>query len=170
MRDRHAGMRTRLSGQCDSGLRASQRPLAFVRTWLSVAVLLTIGCDSSDRSAGIVEGPARSAQSVASQERARATAKTAQTGQTGQTGLAGSSTIERRAMIMGQVAIGGHLTIGEGAFLGGRAGVAEDVAPGAEIWGTPGMEGRSWFRSMAWVARLPELVKRLRAVEKKVGL
>ena len=89
---------------------------------------------------------------------------------TGQAGLAGSSTIERRAIIMGQVAIGGHLTIGEGAFLGGRAGVAEDVRPGVEIWGIPGMEGRAWFRSMAWVARLPELVKRLRIVEKRLGL
>ena len=72
--------------------------------------------------------------------------------------------------IMAQVAIGGHLTIGEGAFLGGREGVAGDVRPGAEIWGIPGMEGRTWFRSMAWVARFPELAKRLGVIGKRLGL
>ena len=60
-------------------------------------------------------------------------------------------------------------TLLENFRLGGRAGVAEDVRPGAKIWGIPGMEGRTWFRSMAWVARLPELAKRLRIVENRLG-
>jgi UDP-3-O-[3-hydroxymyristoyl] glucosamine N-acyltransferase len=87
-----------------------------------------------------------------------------------QAGMAGSSTVERRVVMMGQSALAGHLTVGEGAFVGGRAAVHGDVPPHTRVWGTPQLEERRWFRSTAVFAKLPELVKRLRAVEKRLGL
>jgi UDP-3-O-[3-hydroxymyristoyl] glucosamine N-acyltransferase len=87
-----------------------------------------------------------------------------------QVGLAGSSTVERRVVMMGQSASAGHLRVGEGAFVGARAALTSDVPPGARVWGTPHQEERSWARSVAVFKKLPELVRRLRAIEKHLGL
>ena len=87
-----------------------------------------------------------------------------------QVGMAGSSTVERRVIMMGQAALAGHLTVGEGAFLGGRTAVHSDVPPATRVWGTPQLEERKWFRSTAVFAKLPDLVKRVRALEKHLGL
>lgn len=87
-----------------------------------------------------------------------------------QVGMAGSSTVERRVVMMGQAALAGHLTVGEGAFVGGRAAVHGDVPAATRVWGTPHLEERRWFRATAVFAKLPELVKRIRAIEKHLGL
>jgi len=87
-----------------------------------------------------------------------------------QVGMSGSSTVERRVVMMGQSALAGHLTVGEGAFVGARAGVASDVPPNARVWGTPQQEERGWARSVAVFRKLPELVRRVRAIEKHLGL
>ncbi len=88
----------------------------------------------------------------------------------GHSALAGSVTIERRAIIMGQAGIIGHVTIGEGAFVGGRSGVASDVRPGARVWGAPEMEERGFMRATRHFAKLGEYVKRIRAIEKHIGI
>jgi UDP-3-O-[3-hydroxymyristoyl] glucosamine N-acyltransferase len=62
------------------------------------------------------------------------------------------------------------LKVGEGAFVGGRAAVHSDVPAGTRVWGTPQLEERRWFRSVAAFARLPDLVKRIRAIERRLGL
>ena len=87
-----------------------------------------------------------------------------------QVGMAGSSNVERRAVLMGQAALAGHLRVGEGAFVGGRAAVHSDVPPATRVWGTPQLEEWRWFRSIAVFAKLPELVKRVRAIERQLGL
>jgi UDP-3-O-[3-hydroxymyristoyl] glucosamine N-acyltransferase len=87
-----------------------------------------------------------------------------------QVGMAGSSTVKRRVIMMGQTGLAGHLTLGEGAFVGARAGVRSDVPPGTRVWGTPQLEERRWLRSSAVFAKLPELVKRVRAIERQLGL
>ncbi len=87
----------------------------------------------------------------------------------GLSGLAGSTVVGRGAILMGQTATTGHLRIGERAFLGGRAAVHKDVPAGVHVWGAPAMEQRAWHKSMAALARLPEALRRLRAVERMVG-
>jgi UDP-3-O-[3-hydroxymyristoyl] glucosamine N-acyltransferase len=87
-----------------------------------------------------------------------------------QTGLAGSTRVGRRAFLMAQVGTSGHLSIGDGAFLGARAGVIRDVAPGARVFGYPAVEERAWHRVVAALTRLPELLRRVRALEKHLGL
>lgn len=88
----------------------------------------------------------------------------------GLSGLAGSTIVEKGAILMGQTATTGHLRVGERAFLGGRAAVHKDVPAGVHVWGAPAMEQRAWHKSMAALARLPEALRRLRAVERMVGL
>jgi UDP-3-O-[3-hydroxymyristoyl] glucosamine N-acyltransferase len=87
-----------------------------------------------------------------------------------QSGLAGSTVVGRRAVLMARVGSAGHLTIGDGAFVGVRAGLHKDVAPGARVWGTPQMEERAWHRAMAALGRLPDALRRLRALEQRLGV
>jgi len=87
-----------------------------------------------------------------------------------QTGLSGSTVVERGAMIMAQAGSAGHLRVGERAFVGARAGLHKDVAPGSRVWGSPQLEERAWHRAMAALARLPDALRRLRNLERKLDL
>jgi UDP-3-O-[3-hydroxymyristoyl] glucosamine N-acyltransferase len=85
-------------------------------------------------------------------------------------GIAGSTTIGRGTIVMGQAATTGHLTIGAGSFLGARTAVTHDLAPGSRVFGAPAQPAGAWHRSVAALARLPDALRRLRAVERRVGL
>lgn len=87
-----------------------------------------------------------------------------------QSGLAGSTTVGRGAILMGQTASAGHLRIGAASFLGARAALHRDLPPGSRVWGAPALEERRWHKSVAAFARLPEMLRRLRAVERRLGL
>jgi UDP-3-O-[3-hydroxymyristoyl] glucosamine N-acyltransferase len=87
-----------------------------------------------------------------------------------QSGIAGGTVFGERVIAMAQSGFTGQLTIGDGAFVGARAGVIENVPPKARVWGFPAQPERAWHRSIAWLARLPELGRRVRALEKKLGL
>ena len=86
-----------------------------------------------------------------------------------QTGLSGSTVVGRGAMIMAQAGSAGHLRVGDGAFVGARAGLHKDVRDGARVWGSPQLEERQWHKAMAALARLPSVLRRLRAVERAIG-
>ncbi|MDR7522288.1 MAG: UDP-3-O-(3-hydroxymyristoyl)glucosamine N-acyltransferase, partial [Armatimonadota bacterium] len=68
----------------------------------------------------------------------------------------------------GQVGIGDHLTIGAGARILGQAGVTKDVAAGATVSGYPARDHRQALRLDATLARLPELLERVRALEARL--
>jgi len=87
-----------------------------------------------------------------------------------QTGLSGSTVVEKGAVLMAQVGVAGHLRVGEGAFVGARSGLHKDVRAGAQVFGAPQLEGRRWHRAMAALAQLPAALRRLRAVERALGL
>ncbi len=87
-----------------------------------------------------------------------------------QSGFGGSTRIARGTIVMAQVGVAGHLEIGSRAFLGARAGLHKDVPDQARVYGTPQMEERRWHRSMAALKRLPEVFKRLRSIERTLGL
>jgi UDP-3-O-[3-hydroxymyristoyl] glucosamine N-acyltransferase len=87
-----------------------------------------------------------------------------------QAGLSGSTLVGSRVIIMAQAGTAGHLTIGEGSFVAARAGVTKDLPPGSRVWGFPALPARRWHRSTALVGRLPELLRRLRALERHLGL
>ena len=88
----------------------------------------------------------------------------------GQSGLSGSTVVGDGAILMGQTGTTGHLRIGARAFLGGRTAVHKDVPAGARLFGAPAMPERAWHRTMAALARLPEALRRLRAVERALGI
>jgi UDP-3-O-[3-hydroxymyristoyl] glucosamine N-acyltransferase len=85
-----------------------------------------------------------------------------------QVGIAGSTRLGMGVVAGGQVGIVGHLTIGDGAKLGAQCGVMHDVEPGAVLGGSPSKPHAEWLRQEAALARLPELVKTVRRLEKEI--
>jgi UDP-3-O-[3-hydroxymyristoyl] glucosamine N-acyltransferase len=84
-----------------------------------------------------------------------------------QVGMAGSTIIGRGVMAGGQSGMAGHLEIGDGARVGAQAGVVGDVAPGQTVAGFPAVDARLWRRAATALLRLPEVLKRLRALERR---
>jgi UDP-3-O-[3-hydroxymyristoyl] glucosamine N-acyltransferase len=87
-----------------------------------------------------------------------------------QAGLAGSTIVERGAMIMAQAGVAGHLRLGERAFVGPQAGVHKDVPAHTRVLGSPQRPERSFHRLMAALGRLPDLLRRVRAIERRLGM
>jgi UDP-3-O-[3-hydroxymyristoyl] glucosamine N-acyltransferase len=86
-----------------------------------------------------------------------------------QVGLGGSTRLGQGVMLGGQVGAAGHLRIGDGVQVGAQSGINNDLVAGRVYGGTPTLEMRRWRRAMAVVAQLPELLRRLRAVERSLG-
>ncbi len=86
-----------------------------------------------------------------------------------QVGISGSVKIGKHAVIAGQAGIAGHLTIGDRAVVGPRAGIVKDVAEGQMVVGAPGTEPKRYYRIVRTFLSLPELKKRLDAIEKKLN-
>ncbi len=84
-----------------------------------------------------------------------------------QVGLAGSTVVGKNVILAGQVGVAGHLSIGDGAVATAQTGIPGDVAAGAVVSGYPAMDNREWLRMMAAEKRLPEVIKRLKELEKK---
>src|SRR5438034_55228 len=87
-----------------------------------------------------------------------------------QVGLSGSSTLGARVLLGGQVGLAGHQTVGDRAQVAAKSGVHGDVPAGAVYGGYPATEVRVWRRASAALLRLPEALRRLRRVERALGL
>ena len=87
----------------------------------------------------------------------------------GQVGIAGSTRIGARVTLAGQVGVIGHLKIGDGAIVTAQTGVPGSVAPGAVISGSPAIDNRDWLKSIAVFAKLPELQRRVRELERALA-
>jgi UDP-3-O-[3-hydroxymyristoyl] glucosamine N-acyltransferase len=85
-----------------------------------------------------------------------------------QTGLAGSSMVGNNVILAGQAGVAGHCSVGDGVILTAQTGISHDIPAGKTISGSPGFDNRVWLRAVAIFQRLPELLKRLDRVEKKL--
>jgi UDP-3-O-[3-hydroxymyristoyl] glucosamine N-acyltransferase len=86
-----------------------------------------------------------------------------------QTGLAGSSVIGNNVILAGQTGIANHCAVGDGVILTAQSAVSHDVPAGKVISGSPGFDNRVWLRAVTIFQRLPELLKRLDRVERKLA-
>ena len=78
----------------------------------------------------------------------------------GQCGLSGSTVLEDGVLFGGGAGTGGHLTIGAGAIVRGRAGVTKDVPPDGDVFGVPAQPTRDFWREAATLRRLTRKEKR----------
>lgn len=86
-----------------------------------------------------------------------------------QTGLAGSSRLGRGVRAGGQVGFAGHLDVGDGATFTAQTGVPHDVPAGALMSGYPAVENATWLRCSAAILKLPDLIRKVRELEKAVA-
>jgi UDP-3-O-[3-hydroxymyristoyl] glucosamine N-acyltransferase len=85
-----------------------------------------------------------------------------------QTGLAGSTVLERNVVLGGQVGSSGHLTVHEDAVVYAQSGIGGDVAKGARISGSPAFAAGDWLRAVTAFQKLPELLRTVRELKRKV--
>ena len=87
-----------------------------------------------------------------------------------QCGIAGSSSTGDGVVVAGQAGIVDHVQIGAGAIIGAQAGVTKDVPDNQAMLGSPATPMREQKRFLMSLEQLPEMRRRLRCLEKKLGL
>ncbi|MBZ5607223.1 MAG: UDP-3-O-(3-hydroxymyristoyl)glucosamine N-acyltransferase [Acidobacteriia bacterium] len=86
-----------------------------------------------------------------------------------QTGLSGGVVVEDYAVIGGQVGIGDKARIESGAVLGSGCGIltSKIIRKGQVVWGTPARPLKEHLEQLANLARLPELRKQVKELERR---
>jgi UDP-3-O-[3-hydroxymyristoyl] glucosamine N-acyltransferase len=83
-----------------------------------------------------------------------------------QVGLAGSSRIGRSVILTGQVGVAGHLEIGDRVIATAQTGIPNSIEADKVVSGYPAIDNKLWLKSSAVFKRLPEILKRIEALEK----
>jgi UDP-3-O-[3-hydroxymyristoyl] glucosamine N-acyltransferase len=86
-----------------------------------------------------------------------------------QAGISGSVRVGRQVVLGGQVGVADHLEIGDRAMVGSQSGIAKSVPPGEVVSGTPAIPHRRWLRASGLAARLPDIVDRIKKLERGVA-
>jgi UDP-3-O-[3-hydroxymyristoyl] glucosamine N-acyltransferase len=86
----------------------------------------------------------------------------------GQVGFAGSTHLGDYVVVASQSGIADHLKLGNQVVIGAKSGVMRDVADGGRMLGIPATPDRQAKRQMIAMQQLPELLHRMRDLEKKV--
>jgi UDP-3-O-[3-hydroxymyristoyl] glucosamine N-acyltransferase len=86
----------------------------------------------------------------------------------GQSGFAGSTRLGDYCVIASQSGIAGHLKLGNQAIVGAKSGVMRDIPDGGTVLGYPAVPDKQAKRQMIAAQQLPELIHRMRELEKQV--
>jgi UDP-3-O-[3-hydroxymyristoyl] glucosamine N-acyltransferase len=87
-----------------------------------------------------------------------------------QVAMAGSSKLGNHVVLAGQVGVAGHLKVGNNVVVAAQSGIMHDIPDGEKLWGTPVQPIGEMKRQIIAQRRLPELLKRVAELEKKLGL
>jgi UDP-3-O-[3-hydroxymyristoyl] glucosamine N-acyltransferase len=87
----------------------------------------------------------------------------------GQVGFAGSTHLGDYCVIASQSGIAGHLKLGHQATVGAKSGVMRDIPDKGTVLGIPAAPDKQAKRQMIAVQHLPELIHRVRELEKQVA-
>jgi UDP-3-O-[3-hydroxymyristoyl] glucosamine N-acyltransferase len=86
-----------------------------------------------------------------------------------QTGLAGSVTVGENVTMGGQVGVAGHLSIGDNVVIGAKSGVWSDIPADERYFGSPAFKWKQFWKQVAAVQKLPELIRKLHRLEAEVA-
>ncbi len=84
----------------------------------------------------------------------------------GQSGIAGSARLGHGVVLAGQAGSSGHLEIGDGVQVAAKGAVLQSIEKGRKVGGIPAVGLRQWQRQVSGTQRLPEVLRRLRTLEK----
>ena len=87
-----------------------------------------------------------------------------------QVGIAGSTKLGNYVVLAGQVGIAGHLKIGNQVTVAAQSGVMHNIPDGEKWLGAPAQPDKEMKRQFIALRQLPDWIKRIAALEKKVGL
>ncbi|EDP69691.1 UDP-3-O-[3-hydroxymyristoyl] glucosamine N-acyltransferase [Flavobacteriales bacterium ALC-1] len=79
-----------------------------------------------------------------------------------QTGIAGCVVVEDNVTIWGQVGIKSDVTITSGTVIYAQAGINKTTIGGKTYFGSPAQEARAFFKEMAYVKKIPEILEILK--------
>lgn len=85
-----------------------------------------------------------------------------------QVGIAGSTNVGDYTTMAGQVGVAGHLKIGSQVTLGAKSGVMHSIPDGEKWLGIPASPISEAKRRLIAVQRLPDMVRRLKELEREV--
>jgi UDP-3-O-[3-hydroxymyristoyl] glucosamine N-acyltransferase len=85
-----------------------------------------------------------------------------------QVGISGSVELSNNVILAGQVGIADHKKIDDGVIVIGKSGVTDDLKKGIYS-GVPAIPHKDWLKAQSIYARLPDIFRRLRRLEKKLG-
>jgi UDP-3-O-[3-hydroxymyristoyl] glucosamine N-acyltransferase len=86
-----------------------------------------------------------------------------------QVGIAGSTKIGDNVIVAGQAGLAGHLKIGNRVTIAAQAGVMTNLEDGEKVMGSPAQPDRQAKRQMIAVTHLPDLLKRVAELEKRMS-
>ncbi len=86
-----------------------------------------------------------------------------------QVGIAGSTTTGNNVALGGQVGVNGHIRLGDRVMVAAMSGVHNNLEPGTIVAGIPAIPHKTWLRSSAAYAKLPEMVRELRELRRQVA-
>ncbi len=86
-----------------------------------------------------------------------------------QAGVAGSTRLGNYVTLAGQVGLAGHLKIGNNAVVAAQSGVMHDIGEGEKWFGYPAQPDRKMKRQLVALQQLPELIRRVAELEKKLA-
>jgi len=84
-----------------------------------------------------------------------------------QAGISGSTKLGSYVVLGGQVGLAGHLKIGNRVSIGAQSGVMNNIPDGEKWLWTPAQPDRQAKRQMIALQQLPELIRRVKELEKK---
>lgn len=85
-------------------------------------------------------------------------------------GLAGGTYVGKHVIFGGASYAKGHVKIGDGSMVAGFSGVVGNLPAGSQVAGMPQMERGLYARVVAAWKRLPELLRRVRRIEDRLGI
>lgn len=83
-----------------------------------------------------------------------------------QVGIAGSTEIGNNTTLAGQVGVAGHIKIGSNVMIGAKSGIRGDVPDNQVLAGNPLVDLKEDIKIKASLKKLPELLKRVKELEK----
>lgn len=85
-----------------------------------------------------------------------------------QAGIAGSTKVGANCVIGGQVGIAGHLSVGNEVKIQAQSGINRNINDKEIIQGSPAISYRSFNKSYVVFRKLPDLMKKIEELEKKI--
>ncbi len=87
-----------------------------------------------------------------------------------QVGIAGSTRIGNGVVLGGRAAAVDHIEIGDRVQAAAGTDIFHSLAPGAVVGGSPAHPIKRWRRQLLLSWRLDEMLRRLRAIERRLGI